>query len=57
LLLQSQAFAQGREAGEWVKRFKQDGARALSDAPVSLVDGVSRAAVEAALAALVAAQE
>jgi tryptophanyl-tRNA synthetase len=57
LLLQSQAFAQGREAGEWVKRFKQSGAQALSDAPVSLAEGVSRAVVEAALTALVAAQE
>ncbi|MGC4060902.1 MAG: tryptophan--tRNA ligase [Aquabacterium sp.] len=57
LLLQSQAFTQGREAGEWVKRFKQDGAQALNDAPVSLAEGVSRASVEAALAALVAAQD
>ena len=57
LLLQSQAFAQGRDAGEWVKRFKQDGAQALNDAPVAIAEGVSRAIVEAALAALVAAQE
>ena len=57
LLLQSQAFAQGREAGEWVKRFKQDGAQALDGAPVSIAEGVERASVEAALAALVAAQE
>jgi tryptophanyl-tRNA synthetase len=52
LLLQSQAFAQGREAGEWVKRFKQEGAAVLVDAPVSLAEGVAREAVEAGLAVL-----
>ncbi|HET6788621.1 MAG TPA: tryptophan--tRNA ligase [Aquabacterium sp.] len=57
LLLQSQAFAEGREAGNWVKRFKQEGALVLDGAPVSLAEGVDRARVEAALAALVAAQE
>ena len=57
LLLQSQAFAEGREAGSWVKRFKTEGAQALAGAPVSLADGVDAAMVEAALAALVAAQE
>ncbi len=41
LLLQSQAFGEGREAGGWVKRFKQEGAAALAGAPVSLGDGVS----------------
>ncbi len=56
LLLQSQAFAEGREAGGWVKRFKQEGAAALAGAPVSLADGVARSAVETALATLVAAQ-
>jgi len=56
LLLQSQAFAEGREAGTWVKRFKQEGAQALSCAPVELASGVAQADVEAALSALVAAQ-
>jgi tryptophanyl-tRNA synthetase len=54
LLLQSQAFAEGREAGAWVKRFKAEGAAALVDAPVSLAEGVAQGAAEAALAALVA---
>ena len=57
LLLQSQAFAEGREAGGWVKRFKQAGAKALPDAPVSVAQGIDPAQLEAALAALVAAQE
>jgi tryptophanyl-tRNA synthetase len=57
LLLQSQAFTEGREAGAWVKRFKQEGAAALGDAPVSIPDAADRGMVEAALAALVAAQE
>ena len=52
LLLQSQAFAEGRVAGAWVKRFKTEGAAPLAAAPVSLAEGVSREAVEAALAAL-----
>ncbi|MEJ5896534.1 tryptophan--tRNA ligase [Aquabacterium sp. G14] len=52
LLLQSQAFAEGRVAGAWVKRFKTEGAAPLAEAPVSLAEGVSREAVEAALAAL-----
>ncbi len=56
LLLQSTAFAEGREAGGWVKRFKQEGAQALNGAPVALADGVSAAQLDAALAALVAAQ-
>jgi len=52
LLLQSQAFAEGREAGGWVKRFKSEGAVVLGDAPVSLAEGVAREAVAAALTAL-----
>jgi tryptophanyl-tRNA synthetase len=54
LLLQSQAFAEGREAGGWVKRFKLEGAAILLDAPVSVADGIEHSTVEAALAALVA---
>ncbi len=57
LLLQSQGFAEGREAGGWVKRFKTEGAAVLADAPVTLGEGADRTAVEEALAALVAAQE
>jgi tryptophanyl-tRNA synthetase len=57
VLLQSQAFAEGREAGNWVKRFKTEGAQALAGAPVALCEGVSQAEVDAALAALVAATE
>ena len=57
LLLQSEGFTEGREAGGWVKRFKTEGAAALAGAPVAVAEGVDRAAVEAALAALLAAQE
>ncbi len=49
LLLQSQAFAQGRDVGTWVKRLKTEGAAALAEAPVSRADGVDEAAVVAAL--------
>ena len=56
LLLQSQAFEQGREAGAWVQRLKTEGAAALAQAPVSPAEGVDLATVEAALEALRAAQ-
>src|SRR6195952_424062 len=36
LLLQSAAFAQGRDAGAWVGRLKKEGAAALPGAPVTL---------------------
>ncbi|MFZ4551077.1 MAG: tryptophan--tRNA ligase [Aquabacterium sp.] len=52
LLMQSGAFAEGRAAGTWVKRFKTEGAVPLDEAPVSVAEGVSRADVEAALNAL-----
>jgi tryptophanyl-tRNA synthetase len=52
LLLQSQAFAQGRDAGNWVKRFKTEGAAALADAPVARAEGVDEATTVAALNAL-----
>jgi tryptophanyl-tRNA synthetase len=55
VLLQSSAFAGGRDAGEWVKRLKTDGAAVLDGAPVSLGESVSRAEVDEALAALIAA--
>ncbi len=34
LLLQSQGFAQGKDAGQWVARLKREGAAALAEAPV-----------------------
>lgn len=58
LLLQSGGFAQGREAGQWVGRLKNEGGAALAEAQaagVALVDGVSLTDVEQALAALVQA--
>jgi tryptophanyl-tRNA synthetase len=55
VLLQSVAFAQGRDAGQWVTRLKNDGAAALRQAPVSLGDGVAETEVAQALAALNAA--
>ncbi|GAB3246880.1 tryptophan--tRNA ligase [Chitinimonas naiadis] len=55
VLLQSQGFEQGKEAGIWVGKLKQAGAAALSDAPVSLGEGVSQDDVTQALAALLAA--
>jgi len=55
-LLQSDGFADGREAGGWVKRLKTEGAAALSLAPVQHGEGVDGATIDAALAALVAAQ-
>jgi tryptophanyl-tRNA synthetase len=58
VLLQSQAFAGGRDAGDWVKKLKTEGAAALAAAPVQLGAGVAEADVHAALAALLAdAQE
>ena len=36
LLLQSAAFAGGRDAGAWVARFRKEGAAALAGAPVTL---------------------
>ena len=49
LLLQSTGFAQGRDAGQWVGRLKNE--RLLPvDAPVALADGVVRDEVLAALA-------
>ncbi|MBQ0937575.1 tryptophan--tRNA ligase [Ideonella paludis] len=58
VLLQSLAFAGGRDAGEWVKKLKTEGAAALASAPVQRGEGVAEAEVHAALAALLAdAQE
>ena len=52
LLLQSTGLADGREAGQWVKRLKTEGPAALTDAPVQRADGVSPEAVSAALTLL-----
>ncbi|MCO5978852.1 tryptophan--tRNA ligase [Ideonella oryzae] len=52
VLLQSQGFAGGREAGEWVKRLKLEGAAALAGAPVALGEGVLADEVGQALTAL-----
>jgi len=57
LLLQSTGLADGREAGNWVKRLKTEGDAALAEAPVARAEGVSAEAVSAALAALVEATQ
>lgn len=55
LLQSAQAFKDGREAGAWVKRLKTEGVAAVkAGAPVEYL--AQAEAVEAALAALVAAQ-
>ncbi|HEX7690006.1 MAG TPA: tryptophan--tRNA ligase [Burkholderiaceae bacterium] len=48
LLLQSEGFDQGRDAGQWVARLKKEGAAALAGAPVRLE--AEEAAVREALA-------
>ena len=48
-LLLSEGFESGRDAGMGVGRLKKEGAAALESAPVSLLDGITRDAVEAAL--------
>lgn len=55
VLLQSEGFAGGRDAGEWVKKLKTEGAAALAAAPVARGDGVEADEVADALAALIAA--
>ena len=57
VLLQSAAFAGGRDAGTWVKRLKTEGAAALDGAPVALGEGVAADEVAQALAALLAAEK
>ena len=55
LLLQSQGFSQGREAGQWIAKIKQEGINALSsDAPVALVEPATPADITEALAILLA---
>ena len=55
VLLQSQGFDQGREAGQWVARLKREGMAVLAEAPVALGAGVVQYEVAEALAALNAA--
>jgi len=50
LLLQSEGFAQGKEAGQWVARLKQDRAAVLADVPAVRGEGVSAQDVAQALA-------
>jgi tryptophanyl-tRNA synthetase len=61
VLLQSQGFDGGRDAGAWVKRLRTEGAPALAEALasglVALGDGVAAEQAEQALAALVAAEQ
>lgn len=56
-LLQSHAFADGREAGGWVKRLKTEAAAALGDAPIDWPASAARDEVEQALASLLAAAQ
>ncbi|NSL56191.1 tryptophan--tRNA ligase [Uliginosibacterium aquaticum] len=51
LLLQSQGFDSGRDAGQWVGRLKSEGASALDSVPASFGEGVAREDVAAALGA------
>jgi tryptophanyl-tRNA synthetase len=55
-LLQSEGFADAREAGAWVKRLKSEGSAVLAAAPIAWSASSPRADAEAALAAVAAAQ-
>jgi len=59
LLLQSRGFANPKDAGAWIARFRQDGAACLDGvlAVADLAEGVDRAAVASALDALKAENE
>ncbi|WP_374403680.1 tryptophan--tRNA ligase [Niveibacterium sp.] len=50
LLLQSEGFDGGRDAGQWVGRLKNEGAAALAGAPVQAAEGVTADEIAAALA-------
>ncbi|WP_298832470.1 tryptophan--tRNA ligase [uncultured Piscinibacter sp.] len=54
LLLQSEGFASGKEAGQWVARLKREGGAALADVPAARGEGVGDHDVAHALAALMA---
>ncbi len=49
VLLQSQGFTQGREAGAWVQKLKDEGWAALANAPVTVPQGVEQEDVVRAL--------
>jgi len=49
LLLQSEGFAQGKDAGQWVARLKRDRAAALAEVPAARGEGVSTQDVAQAL--------
>jgi tryptophanyl-tRNA synthetase len=55
LLLQSEGFGQGRDAGQWVAKLKQEGAAALAGLPARRGEGVAEAELIDALAQLAAA--
>ncbi len=52
VLLQSQGFESGRDAGQWVKRIRTEGMAAAQAAPVGLGPGVAWPQVQAALQVL-----
>ena len=52
VLLQSDGFDHGRDAGAWIKRLKTEGAAALDAAPAGWTLGADRTALAAALASL-----
>ena len=52
VLLQSDGFDHGRDAGAWIKRLKTEGAAALDAAPAGWTLGVDRPTLAAALASL-----
>ncbi len=54
LLLQSEGFASGKEAGQWVARLKREGGAALVGLPATRGDGVTEHDVVQALAQLMA---
>lgn len=54
VLLQSEGFEGGREAGQWVKRVRSEGLPAAQQAPVALGEGVDWATVDKALQRLMA---
>jgi tryptophanyl-tRNA synthetase len=54
LLLQSEGFASGKEAGQWVARLKREGGAALAGLPASRGEGVAEHDVAQALMQLMA---
>jgi tryptophanyl-tRNA synthetase len=55
LLLQSDGFAQGRDAGQWVARLRREGRSVLAELPARRSEGVSEQDIADALAQLAAA--